>query len=259
MNILLQLFILQDFIAFMQVINTPVINANTVVYPVENLLPIREPILKHIESRQCVVQDGVYTRNVQNISDVISEGQLVSHKQAKAIEKTLITIVKSHLKESTWFWYEIAIRSIEIWDIEQKARTVLGKDISVFMKDTPCNYHLLQQKLTEKGPRYMYLLEHYKKYHAYVMDPLYALNTHCQISAHVPLENGSLQKIMLFCTIQLYPRIFYEDHYEQILWRKGGILIEKMSYNDTDGVWFRTPEGNSNGTKIQLAWYENYV
>jgi hypothetical protein len=148
-----------------------------------------------------------------------------------------------------------------MWSIEQEARRVLGRDIGVFMKDTPHNFKLLQIKLNEKGPRYRYLLQHYMEYHAYVLDPIYALSAGCQIPAWVPVDGevGATKKIMLYCVIQLYPRVFYEDFQKNVLWRKGGVLIEKMSYDDSEGIWFRTPESGTTATKIELAWYESSI
>lgn len=225
-----------------------------------NPAPMIQPLLKHVEARQQIMNpNGTFCRIVQNICDVIAEKVKISLHQAQVIEKMLLVMIRKLLSESPWFWYEIGVRSPQMWSIEQDARRILGKDIGVFMKNDPHNYSFLQKKLTEKGPRYKYLLQYYLMYHAYVLEPRYALSVDCQIPAWVPFEDeaGATHKIMLYCVFQLYPRIFYEDFQKNVLWRKGGILIEKMSYDDTQGIWFRTQEGAASATKIELAWYES--
>lgn len=242
--------------------NTGFIGQNGIPRAVQplNQVPLIQPFLKHIEARQPVVNaDGTYGRLVRDVSGIIAENVGVSTEQAQVIEKMLLALIKNQLRESQWFWFEINVRSTQMWSIEQDARRVLGKDIGIFMKNTVSNYRLLQKKLAEKGPRYKYLLQYYNIYHAYVLDPIYALSACCQIPAWIPIEGeaGASKKIMLYCVIQLYPRIFYEDFSRNVLWRKGGVLIETMTYNDEQGVWFRTPEGSSNATKIELAWFES--
>lgn len=220
-----------------------------------------KPKLTHIEARKIVVNsNGKYGRLVQPISDTIVETVGVSVLQAQIIEQMLLNLIHKAYDTTEYFWYVVSTMSLQMWNIEQDARRILGSNIGVFMKDSPQNFLQLKRVLNTIGSNTKYLATQYSIYHAFVLDPIYSLSASCQIPAWIPVDNdpNAKRKIMFYCVIQLYPRIFYEDHQQRIYWRKGGILIEPMTYDDTQGVWFRTLEGNKKAAKIELAWYETY-
>jgi hypothetical protein len=238
---------------------------NTIGSELQPFTPIAVPVSKlaYYEARIPVINNnGRIGRLEQTVSDAIVDNLGMSSAQAQVLERSIFTMVNRQYDASPGFWYEIGVRSPHIWEIEQTARRILGTNVGIFMKNTPSNYQLLQKKIFELGPRFKYMLHYYSVYHAYVTEPIYALTTYSQVPAWVPVENenenGILKKVMLYCVTNLYPRIFYEDHKRHILWRKGGLLIEQMSYQEEHGIWVRTQEGIANATKIEIAWYEIY-
>jgi hypothetical protein len=167
-------------------------------------------------------------------------------KDAKNWANILInTIIQAYVL-SPFFWDHVNIYSQEIWNMAQTVRRVLKKDAYTFFGG---NRKLLEKTIRARGAKFNARFSYFYKswiykYHGYIQEPSN------MISQQVVVPN---EDSMWLIIIQFYPSIFYEELDTGILWRKGGIKIEKLTL--IEDLWYRTEENMLASRIVELAWY----
>jgi hypothetical protein len=149
---------------------------------------------------------------------------------------------------SPFFWEHLQVHSKEMWNMEQTVRRILKKDARYFTSNQPTTLAtIIQNKGTNFDKKFAYIYTDWiKKFHNYIQEPNYAIFSNMTI----PSDTNEW-----FITIQLYPRVFYEDQTTHTLWRKGGLKIEMLDWDNTIEEWVRTDANWKNARTIEIAWH----
>jgi len=202
------------------------------------------PNIEKIEVRYPIVGSDKFNR-VGTTIEACLEREL-NLKDAKNWAHVLInTIIQAYIL-LPFFWDHVNTHSQEIWTMAQTVRRVLKKDAYTFFSG---NRKLLEKTIRARGDKFNSRFSYFYKnwiyqYHAYLQESSNMISRHIVI----PNEDG-----MWFVIIQLYPSIFYEELDTRILWRKGGIKIEKLTL--IEDFWHRTEENMLASRTVELAWY----
>lgn len=202
------------------------------------------PTIEKIEVRYPRVESDKFNR-IGTTIEACLEREL-NLKDAKNWAQVLInTIIQTYVM-SPFFWDHVNTHSQEIWNMAQTVRRVLKKDAYTFFGG---NRKLLEKTIRAQGGKFNARFSYFYKdwiyrYHAYIQEPSYMISQ----QVVVPNEDG-----MWLIIIQFYPSIFYEELDTGVLWRKGGIKIEKLTL--IEDLWHRTDENMLAARTIELAWY----
>lgn len=202
------------------------------------------PPIEHIEARYPKVESNQFNRVGTSIEDCLVRE--LNLKDAKTWAHTVIDAIIQTYILSPFFWDHVNTHSQEIWNMAQTVRRVLKKDAYTFFGG---NRNLLEKTIKARGPKFNKKFSYFYKdwiyrYHSYIQEPSNIISQ----EVVVPNDEG-----MWLIIIQFYPSIFYEELDTGVLWRKGGIKIEKLTL--IEDMWHRTDENMLAARTIELAWY----
>jgi len=208
------------------------------------------PHLEHFEIRYLEVSGDKtrINRNGYNVSHALRQEIGLKGVHSTHWGGCVSDAISATFATSPHFWDHLQVHSREIWNMEQTVRRVLKKDAKNF---TSNNKQGLESAIKNKGSnfdrKFSYIYNDWlKRFHSYIQEPSNAIfNT-----LIIPTETSKW-----FVTVQLYPRIFYEDQEKHILWRKGGMKMEQLKWDPTTSEWIRTEENYKNAKTVEIAWY----
>jgi len=204
--------------------------------------------ITHIEARYVTVSGNETDRKSVSLSQCLRTELGLKGVTSTFWGKVVSDSILSTYANSPGFMEHIKTHSKEMWNMEQSARRLLKEDAKYFTNNQKT---ALIESIKSRGVKfdrqfsYIYK-DWFDKYHSYIKEPYYAIGTGITIPS---------DQVVWFMTIQLYPRIFYEDQTTGISWRKGGIKVEKLVWVEDHKDWFRNQDNNNNAKTIEVAWY----
>ncbi len=210
------------------------------------------PGIGHIEVRYVAVngEKAKIDRNGVTLTECLRKEMSLQGVHAVYWGRQVEDALKEVFMASPYFWQHIQIHSKDMWQMEQTVRRVLKKDAKLFTNNQK---EALIAAVKSRGEKFENKFSYISKdwvfrYHRYVLEPHYAISR----SILIPTEDS-----MWYATIQLYPRIFYEERDKNVLWRKGGIKLERLAYNQQTDEWSRSDDNYKAAKTFEIAWYCN--
>jgi hypothetical protein len=204
--------------------------------------------LDHIEVRYLTVSDNKTGREVASLSQCLRTELGLKGVTSTFWGKVVLDTILSVFAISPGFWQHVQTHAREMWNMEQTARRLLKTDAKYFTGNQEAALAgVIQSRGVKFDRKYSYIYTDWlKKFHNYIQEPNYAIAN----SITIPSDDA-----VWYITIQLYPRIFYEDQNTGIFWRKGGIKMEKLIWNEDLDEWVRSYENHNNAKTIEIAWH----